>query len=195
MAKKAIGSIADVEMLWNTKEVDDQLRKALAHGLKGAAIFLSSRIKEYLSVPAPRARWTHGSTTSYIALLKNPGGGHPPRKLSGRLRSSITYEVSPDGTEARVGTNLMVGRYSLGRLLEEGWTVRAGTWFPVPTHALLLRWMAGKPSRSPKARPGEIVWIKRKHAQKIGPFPFLVPVMQKFFGPLGQAFMVGASGP
>lgn len=37
--------------------------------------------------------------------------GEPPRKQTGRLRASVTYEVDEAGMNARVGTNVKYGRY------------------------------------------------------------------------------------
>lgn len=114
----------------------------------GAAIFLVGKVKEVLSVPAPRVRlqrekdkafyyvagWELGSklapgvnpTRTGLHFRKNKQTGQlervrvhyevspatpgaPPRKLSGRLRASITWERAGPGVW-RVGTNVKYGR-------------------------------------------------------------------------------------
>lgn len=37
--------------------------------------------------------------------------GEPPRKQTGRLRASVTYEVDAASLTARVGTNVQYGKY------------------------------------------------------------------------------------
>jgi phage gpG-like protein len=42
----------------------------------------------------------------------NPSApGEPPRKQTGRLRASVTYEVEEASLTARVGTNVEYGKY------------------------------------------------------------------------------------
>jgi phage gpG-like protein len=94
--------------------VQAEALRLAGHGLAPAAAFLAARVKEELSVPAPRRivlgkRGKAKGVRSYRAATPATPGD-PPRKLSGRLRASITYEVSPDGTKARVGTNVIYGR-------------------------------------------------------------------------------------
>lgn len=45
----------------------------------------------------------------YGAVRSAPG--EPPRKQTGRLRASVTYEVDPQALAARVGTNVKYGKY------------------------------------------------------------------------------------
>jgi phage gpG-like protein len=55
--------------------------------------------------------------------------GEPPRKQTGRLRASVTYEVDETELTGRVGTNVRYGRYlELGTehgLLPRPWLRRA----------------------------------------------------------------------
>lgn len=100
-----ITSLADVQVAWNGPAAQAQIRRAAGKGLRAAALFLAARVKELLSVPAPRARARGGYRATTPA-----SPGTPPRKLSGRLRASVTSEVSPDGLRARVGTNVVYAR-------------------------------------------------------------------------------------
>lgn len=103
----AIGSLADVQAVWKGDALKQEVRRAAGRGLRAAAVFFSARVKEILSVPAPR-KIVHGKTGAYYRATTPAIPGAPPRKLSGRLRASIAYEV---GTErARVGTNVIYAR-------------------------------------------------------------------------------------
>lgn len=82
-----------------------QVERGASKGTQAAAVFLVARIKETLSVPAPRKRVTSFAGVVYYKATTKATPGAPPRKVSGRLRSSITYAIiSPK--EAWVGTNV-----------------------------------------------------------------------------------------
>lgn len=101
------------------QEIEREVLKNLGRGLEAGAIFLKARVKETLSVPAPRKRvlGKRGKNAGvyYYRATTPATPGAPPRKLSGRLRSSITHEMSNDGLTARVGTNVEYAQH-----LEEG---------------------------------------------------------------------------
>jgi HK97 gp10 family phage protein len=62
----------------------------------------------------------------YNAFSSKPG--QPPRKQTGRLQGSITYEIDPAKMTARVGTNLIYGKYlELGtrKMAKRPWLKRA----------------------------------------------------------------------
>lgn len=149
-----ISAVADVHYYWNSQEIEEEVNRGVARGIKAAAIFLSARVKELLSVPAPRVRLEAKDGTIYYRAgwLANAKGiadaaahyrsrgrktprtimeggkvfipsyadpGAPPRKLSGRLRTSIAWETDAgiygtldyfEGASARVGTNVKYGR-------------------------------------------------------------------------------------
>ncbi|VTS05309.1 hypothetical protein [Tuwongella immobilis] len=92
------------------EQIAEEVERAAGRGLTAAAIFLSGRIKEVVSVPAPRKRvkTKRGGIAYRAATPATPGA--PPRKLTGRLRASIGYEVAVDGKVARVGTNMIYAR-------------------------------------------------------------------------------------
>lgn len=96
--------------------IADQVKRGLNKGLQAGAIFLASRIKEELSVPAPRKAMRapaqgkkKGAIFGYRATTRATPLA-PPRKLSGRLRASITHRmITP--LRAVIGTNVKYGRY------------------------------------------------------------------------------------
>lgn len=101
---------------WRVDELLDEVRKSAGKGLAAGASFLAGRVKELLSTPAPRARVLGRTGVRYYRATTPATAGAPPRKISGRLRSGQTYEVSNDGTRARVGSNVVYAR----RLEKEG---------------------------------------------------------------------------
>lgn len=110
-----------------------QLARGAGKGLNAARFFLTSRIKEALSVPAPRrqvvsrkAKGAKGKVKKALTLLgyfyyvaTTPASPMaPPRKLSGRLRSSVTSIMMTE-TTAAIGVNakgLPSKKYPLGFL-------------------------------------------------------------------------------
>jgi hypothetical protein len=88
-----------------------QVTRAAGRGVQAASRFLAGRIKEALSVPAPRRAvrasplpgQKRGGILYYRATTPAIPGA-PPRKLSGRLRTSVVATtLSP--TAAAVGAN------------------------------------------------------------------------------------------
>ena len=166
MTKPAFVLVSDVRLHWQGPEVQLAVHREEARGLKAAAIFLAARIKEFLTIAAPRKAVMIRGVIQYLASQKATRGA-PPRKLSGHLRRSITYQVNAEGTEAKVGTNL-----EYGRLQEEGFTIRAGQWIPIPTDVQYKVRMGGINKRLYKVR-----WIKAKTNIKVGPHKYLVPTL------------------
>ncbi len=91
--------------------INTQVQRGAAKGIQAAAKFLAARIKEAVSEPAPRkavraaplSGQKKGSILYYRASTPATPGA-PPRKLSGRLRTSITSAMLTP-TSATVGTN------------------------------------------------------------------------------------------
>lgn len=69
-----------------------QAQRAAGKGLDATRVFLTSRVKETLSVPAPRQRVQTSTGAIYYRATVPAVPGMPPRKLSGRLRTSVTSE-------------------------------------------------------------------------------------------------------
>lgn len=94
----------------NAAKIAAEVKRRASQGLKAATIFLSSRVKEILSVPAPRrlVKPKHGAPYYRATTPATPGA--PPRKLSGQLRRSIAWEMRQSDTVGRVGTNMVYAR-------------------------------------------------------------------------------------
>ncbi len=96
------------------QQIADEAARAAGKGLQAAAIFLTSRIKELISIPAPRVRvlGKRGLAAGilYYRATTPATPGAPPRKLSGTLRQGVTVEMSADGLSATVGANVPYAR-------------------------------------------------------------------------------------
>jgi len=94
----------------NSAKIAEEVKRRASQGLKAATIFLSARVKEILSVPAPRrlVKPKHGAP--YYRATTPAAPGAPPRKLSGQLRRSIAWEMRQNETVGRVGTNMIYAR-------------------------------------------------------------------------------------
>jgi hypothetical protein len=167
------------------EEVEKQVQRALGVGLEGACIFLSNRIKETLSVPAPRATVTDPFTGQRLTIASEPATpGAPPRKVTGELRGSHTWEMNADKTVGRVGTNKAGARQ-----LEEGGFIR-------PVNKQSLRWVVADlligPTRGNKQQfVGRSVFSKGVYQ---APHPSIMPTflaqrenLGRIIGPLAAA--------
>lgn len=107
----AIKTLADVQTVWNGDKVKAQIKRASGKGVLAAAVFYESRLKEILSVPAPRrtVKGRRGRNTglTYYRATTPATRGAPPRKLSGELRRRQTHEVRDNGRSVRVGSNVV----------------------------------------------------------------------------------------
>ncbi len=87
-----------------------QVKTGVGKGILAAASFLTSRVKEVVSVPAPKrpirlpsVGKKKGAIIGYRAKTKATPGA-PPRVVSGQLRRKLSYhQLSP--MQAAVGTN------------------------------------------------------------------------------------------
>lgn len=93
-AKKSAGQRA-AEL---AARIEREVRDAAGAGLDAARLFLEARVRETLSVPAPRKKTPGGG---YRATARAVPGA-PPRKLTGRLRQSVASRME-SGTKAVVG--------------------------------------------------------------------------------------------
>lgn len=101
------------EVVWNGDGAMDYVRRRAAGFLTRAAITVARRAKELLSIPGTakatgRGRQRKGNNV-YGAVRSQPG--EPPRKQTGRLRTSVTYEVDDRRLDARIGTNVEYGKH------------------------------------------------------------------------------------
>lgn len=70
------------------EQVQREAERLVGRGLYAAGLFYMGRVKELLSVPAPRRLVKSRSGVSYYVATTPATPGAPPRKLSGRLRAS-----------------------------------------------------------------------------------------------------------
>ncbi len=82
-----------------------EIQESAGQGLNAARIFLAARVKETLSEPAPRKRVTPPGGVPYYRATTPATVGAPPRKLSGKLRQSVTSAMVSEKV-AVVGTNV-----------------------------------------------------------------------------------------
>ncbi len=104
-----IGSLSDVDVIWNSKEVSDEATRLLMRGIDAASVFLVSRVKELISVPAPRrfVKPRKGGAR-YVVAATPATPGAPPRKLTGRLRADVRWQRM-DANTNRVGVTVIYG--------------------------------------------------------------------------------------
>lgn len=89
-------------------KIAEQVQRRAGAGVRAAAIFLAARIKEAVSVPAPRKRVVNKLGDIRYVATQRAIPGAPPRKLSGKLRQSVTYEL-PGVTDKLVRARAVVG--------------------------------------------------------------------------------------
>jgi hypothetical protein len=71
------------------ERIKAQIEKNIGKGVNAARMFLVARVKEALSEPAPRIIVKDRSGNKYYRATTKAIKGNPPRKLSGKLRSSV----------------------------------------------------------------------------------------------------------
>lgn len=91
------------EFKWNEARIKSDLNRSVGKGIAAAAIFLANRIREFLSVPAPRKITRGKDGVRYYRATTKATPGAPPRKLSGALRRSVGWILLERMTAARVG--------------------------------------------------------------------------------------------
>lgn len=96
-------------MRWNGDRVAAEIDRIAARRLVAAAVHLTGKVKVVLSVPAPRQTVKTALGNYYVATTRAIPGA-PPRKLSGRLRASMTHQVLDGGKRVRIGTNVIYAR-------------------------------------------------------------------------------------
>ena len=103
---------------WNGDKVLARNIALHTRRLRSAAVFLQGAIKEDISQAGTlrysplRRKGTASESRKMIDNFTHSLPGNPPSKQSGRLRSSIAWEiVQGKAVSARVGTNVKYGRY------------------------------------------------------------------------------------
>ncbi len=92
MAKSKEQRIRDL-----AERIAKQVEARAGKGLTQCAVFLSSRVRETLSEPAKRKKVISRTGDIYYRAASPAIYGAPPRKLTGRLRASVTWQM--DGTK------------------------------------------------------------------------------------------------
>lgn len=98
-------------------QIERKVEQLAGRGLAAGASYLAQRLKEKISVPAPRRRVIAGprskarvpGTPYYVATVRATPGA-PPRKLSGNLRNRVMFRQR-DVLAWQVGVfNIVYGR-------------------------------------------------------------------------------------
>lgn len=91
------------EFKWNEQRLRSDFQRSAGRGIEAAAIFLANRIREFLSVPAPRKITVGRDGVRYYRATTKATPGAPPRKLSGAMRRSVGWIILERRVAARVG--------------------------------------------------------------------------------------------
>lgn len=93
-------------------EIQALVIKKAGKGVAAASFFYQGRVKEVISVPAPRKITYSSAGVKYYRATTRATPGAPPRKISGRLRASIAVEINKGKmqTTGRIGTNVVYSR-------------------------------------------------------------------------------------
>lgn len=112
---------------WDERGARLYVRHEARAFLLRVCLMIVARAKEILSVPGTGRV---GGRRSGPVTHARPG--EPPRKQTGRLRASVTYELDARDLAGRVGTNVDYGRHlELGTrrgLLPRPWLRPAVSW-------------------------------------------------------------------
>jgi len=87
------------DLQWNGDQAEKLVRTAAIDWVTRACMTVEKRAKELISIPGTSRERSHA--------------GEPPRRQTGRLRGSVTFETDSDSTSAtgRVGTNVLYGKF------------------------------------------------------------------------------------
>lgn len=92
------------------QQVQAECQRLAGRGVHAAARTFTNLVKQLISVPAPRRIVTSRKGVRYYVATTKATPGAPPRKLSGRLRTSMATEWDAATNTARSGTNVKYGR-------------------------------------------------------------------------------------
>jgi len=111
---------------WHGPRRKAELTAALHRRLAACAIIVASHAKRLVSTAGTGTTKGKGGKEKRVYGAKPSRPGDPPNKQTGRLRGSITWEMV--GSVARVGTNLLYGRWlehGTARMAARPWLRRA----------------------------------------------------------------------
>ena len=98
------------EVKFNGDGAIDYVRQRAVGFLTRAIIEVDRRAKELLSIPGTAFGHAKGEKGKRKQDVVRSAPGEPPRKQTGTLRASVTYEVDEKTLKARAGTNLKYGK-------------------------------------------------------------------------------------
>lgn len=126
----------DFKIDFDAEGAAQHVRAGAIKFIERAAIVVENRARELLSIEG-----TGRIEGKQHGPIERSKPGEPPRKQTGRLRASVTREVSEKDMEARVGTNVKYGKYlELGTkrgILPRPWLRRALAEMQVRVNELL----------------------------------------------------------
>ncbi len=114
-------------------KIKRDVEAAAGKGLNAAIRFLASRVKETLSVPAPRRRVKARNGDIYYVATTKATPGAPPRMLSGRMRGSITSQMI-SALEGAVGSNARAPTGVVAKALENLGAIEDAQGFNYPRY-------------------------------------------------------------
>lgn len=104
-----------VQLKWRGGEVTREIEAGIRKNISAASMYLASVIKADVSQPGTlrfntlTKKGKPSKKTKTIYNFTHSAPGNPPYKQTGRLRSSITWELV--GLVGRVGTNVRYSRF------------------------------------------------------------------------------------
>lgn len=104
---------------WNAEPFKAQLTAEMRRRVNASCIMVEDHAKQLISVPGTagggqrnaQGRFIKGSYSAIQYNVNPSKPGEPPHKQHGRLRASVTREVSNTKPVGRVGTNVKYGRW------------------------------------------------------------------------------------
>jgi phage gpG-like protein len=98
--------VGKTKLEWHGDEAKRKGHALAVQVLTLVCLAVVKRAKELLSVAG-----TGKVKGKRVGPVVHSAPGEPPRKQTGRLRASVTYEVDAKALQARAGTNVEYGRH------------------------------------------------------------------------------------
>ena len=98
-------------LMWHGDEAIRRVNGTMVQRLQGAAMYVRGEARKNISVGQP-TRLTHPVAGGSRRVGLEPSApGEYPKKVTGQLRQSVSWEVDEKRLTARVGTNLDYGMW------------------------------------------------------------------------------------
>jgi HK97 gp10 family phage protein len=91
---------------WHGDAAKAKIRAEMGRRIRAASIIVQNRAKVLLSTAG-----TGKVKGKRVGPVAHSAPGEPPRKQTGTLRASVTYEIDDARMAGRVGTNIRYGRH------------------------------------------------------------------------------------